>query len=161
MDGTSQAAPCVTGVVCLMLQKKPYLTPAQICEALETSATKLSETKSNETGSGCVNALLALEEIEDYENLNGNDPDSIEELTSAVNIYPNPVNDILYIETQTLTMTQTMTLTVEIYDAFGRQWSTVNGQQSLSIDVSNLNSGVYFVKINTANGNIVNKFIKK
>ena len=163
MDGTSQAAPCVTGVVCLMLQKKPYLTPAQICEALETSATKLSETKSNETGSGCVNALLALEEIEDYENLNGNDPDSIEELTSAVNIYPNPVNDILYIETltQTQTQTQTQTLTVEIYDAFGRQWSTVNGQQSLSIDVSNLNSGVYFVKINTANGNIVNKFIKK
>ena len=32
MDGTSQAAPCVTGIVCLMLQKNPELTPAQICE---------------------------------------------------------------------------------------------------------------------------------
>ena len=113
-----------------------------------------------------MNALLAIEEIEDYEDISDN-PDepgeSIEELASSINIYPNPVNDILYIETQTLTqtLTQTQTLTVEIYDVFGRQQSTVNGQQTLSIDVSNLNSGIYFVKINTANGNIVNKFIKK
>ena len=158
MDGTSQATPCVTGVVCLMLQKKPYLTPAQICEALETSATKLSETKSNETGSGCVNALLAIEEIEDYEDISDN-PDepgeSIEELTSSINIYPNPVNDRLYIEAEVEIEE------VVVYDVFGRQQSTVNGQQTLSIDVSNLNSGIYFVKINTENGNIVNKFIKK
>ena len=31
----------------------------------------------------------------------------------------------------------------------------------ISIDISNLNSGVYFVKINTAEGNIVKRFVKK
>ena len=85
--------------------------------------------------------------------------------TGNVNIYPNPVKDRLYIETltptQTQTQTQTQTLTVEIYDAFGRQRSTVNGQQSLSIDLSELNAGIYIIKINSKEGNIVKQFIKQ
>ena len=154
MDGTSQAAPCVTGVICLMLEKKPYLTPAQICEALETTATKLSETKSNETGSGCINAMLALNEIENYEDITSiNDNDDVN-----VNIYPNPVDDRLYIET----LTQTLTQTIEIYDIYGRrqQLSAISHQPSV-IDVSNLNSGIYFVKISTEEGDIVKRIIKK
>jgi DNA-directed RNA polymerase alpha subunit len=78
-------------------------------------------------------------------------------LTSSFNVYPNPVNDKLYIET----LTQTQTLTVEIYDVYGRQQSMVNGQQSTVIDVTSLNSGVYFVKVVTENGEAVRRFIKK
>ena len=81
--------------------------------------------------------------------------DAIEEMNASFNIYPNPVNDKLYIET--LTQTQT----VEIYDVYGRQQSMVNGQQSTVIDVTNLNSGVYFVKVVTENGESVKRFIKK
>ena len=91
--------------------------------------------------------------------------DAIEELEASFSIYPNPVNDKLYIETltqtQTLTMTQTQTLTVEIYDMFGRQQSMVNGQQSMVIDVTDLNSGVYFVKVITSNGEVIKRFVKK
>ena len=83
--------------------------------------------------------------------------ENIAELTSSFNVYPNPVNDKLYIET----LTQTQTLTVEIYDVYGRQQSMVNGQQSTVIDVTNLNSGVYFVKVRTENGESVKRFIKK
>ena len=84
--------------------------------------------------------------------------EGIDELSSAFNLYPNPANDRLYIETQTLTQT----LTVEIYDVYGRsQQSTVNSQRSLSIDVSNFNSGIYFVKIVTDNGEVVKRFVKK
>ena len=153
MDGTSQATPCVTGVVCLMLQKKPYLTPAQICEALETTATKLSETKSNETGSGCVNAMLALEEIEDYKDITGIE----DNFTNNVSIYPNPVKDRLYIETESEIEE------VIVYDIYGRHQvtETPSHQEMISIDISNLNSGVYFVKINTAEGNIVKRFVKE
>ena len=82
--------------------------------------------------------------------------ESIEEETAEFNIYPNPVNDKLYIET----LTQTQTLTVEIYDIYGRQQSMVNGQQSTVIDVTSLNSGVYFVKIITSEGETVKRFIK-
>ena len=66
-DGTSQAAPCVAGAIALLLDAKPDLTPAQICEVLETTAVKLSNTKSNRTGTGRIDvyeALLALSDTE-------------------------------------------------------------------------------------------------
>ena len=71
------------------------------------------------------------------------------------NIYPNPVNDKLYIETQAQTQS------VEVYDIFGRrqQLSAINGQPSV-IDVAVLKSGIYFIKINTNEGNIVKRIIK-
>ena len=77
---------------------------------------------------------------------------------SSIRFYPNPVGDRLYIETQTLTQT----LTVEIYDVFGRQQelSVISGQPS-AIDVTNLNSGVYFVKIVTSEGEVVKRFVKE
>ena len=71
-------------------------------------------------------------------------------------IYPNPVNDRLYIETLT------QTLTIEVYDIFGRQQelSAISGQQSV-INVANLNSGIYFVKVVTENCEVVKRFVKK
>ena len=61
--GTSMAAPCVAGVMCLMLSKDNTLTPEEISMILETSAEKLSETKNNDTGSGKVDALAAVNSI--------------------------------------------------------------------------------------------------
>ena len=83
---------------------------------------------------------------------------NIEEKTidNQCNVYPNPVNDRLYIETQTQTQT------IEIYDIYGRrQKSIVNSQRSTVIDLSELKSGIYFVKINTEKGNIVKRIIKQ
>ena len=78
------------------------------------------------------------------------------EQTQSINIYPNPANDRLYIETQTLTQT------IEIFDIYGRrQKSIVNCQRSTVIDLSELKSGLYFVKINTEKGNIVKRIIKQ
>ena len=82
--------------------------------------------------------------------------EGVEELSMSFNIYPNPVNDNLYIETQTQILTQT----IEIYDAFGRQQLIANGQQPTAIDVTNLNSGVYFIKIKTNDGVITKRFVK-
>ena len=98
-----------------------------------------------------INCNKDDEENDDEENENVNDI-----MTSSVNIHPSPVSDKLYIETQTLTQT----LTIEIYDVYGRQQSMVNGQQSTVIDVTNLNSGVYFVKVVTKEGETVKRFIK-
>ena len=85
--------------------------------------------------------------------------DAVEEMTSAsFNVYPNPVNDRLYIEAETEVKE------IVIYTITGviaGQQSTVNGQQTLSIDVKDLNSGVYFVKVVTENGEMVKRFIKQ
>ena len=64
MDGTSQAAPCVAGVIALMLEKNPELTPAEISMILETTAVKIEDNKNNYTGSGCIDALAAIRSIE-------------------------------------------------------------------------------------------------
>ena len=64
MSGTSQATPCVAGVIALMLEKNPALTPAQICETIESTAKKLTEAKSNMTGSGRIDALAAVNSVE-------------------------------------------------------------------------------------------------
>lgn len=64
MTGTSQAAPCVAGVMCLMLSRDNTLTPAEISEILETSAQKISETKNNQTGSGIIDAFAAITAID-------------------------------------------------------------------------------------------------
>ena len=79
--------------------------------------------------------------------------DAVEELTSSFNIYPNPVNDVLFIETE---------MNVEevvVYDVNGRQQG--NKTTGQHIDVKNLSNGVYFVKVKTENGEVVRRFIKK
>ena len=63
-SGTSQATPCVAGVMALMLEKNPLLTPAEICEIIETTAVKLSDKKNNTTGSGRIDALNAINGVE-------------------------------------------------------------------------------------------------
>ena len=64
MNGTSMATPCVAGIMCLMLEKDPSLSPADICRILETTSVKLSNTKSNKTGTGRVDALAAMNAID-------------------------------------------------------------------------------------------------
>ncbi len=78
---------------------------------------------------------------------------SIAEFETLFNIYPNPVSDKLYIETEEEIEE------VVVYDVYGRrQQTTDNGQKS--IDVSELNNGVYFVKVVTENGEVVKRIIK-
>ena len=62
-SGTSMATPCVAGTMALLLSKNPELTPAEICEILETTAVHLpnsSSPKGNTFGSGRIDALAAI-----------------------------------------------------------------------------------------------------
>ena len=84
--------------------------------------------------------------------------EGVEELTSAVNIYPNPANDKLYIEAETEIEE------VVVYDVYGKSQKLKTSEtQNLktSVDVSGLNSGVYLIKINTESGNITKRFVKE
>ena len=62
--GTSQAAPCVAGVMALMLEKNPNLTPEDLCRIVETTATKKTAKKDNLYGSGVVDALEAVRYVD-------------------------------------------------------------------------------------------------
>ena len=82
--------------------------------------------------------------------------DAIEEVNASFNVYPNPVNDKLVIETEEIVKE------VVVYDVYGRQQDnkTTRQQGNLSVDVTNLNSGVYFVKVVTENGETVKRILK-
>ncbi len=67
MSGTSQATPGVAGVIALMLEKNSSLTPAQMCEIIETTASNKPAVKNNQVGSGVVDALSAVNEVEAYD----------------------------------------------------------------------------------------------
>jgi serine protease AprX len=60
LSGTSMAAPIVTGVVALMLERSPALTPAQVKARLKSTATALPFGSLQTTGSGLVSAVAAL-----------------------------------------------------------------------------------------------------
>ena len=229
MEGTSQAAPCVAGVMALMLEKNPELTPAEISMTLETTAVQLADNKNNYTGSGCIDALAAIQSIEGDEppvepcnaptNLNvtieqdaqgyaynfkvtmtwdasdnasqyviymdGNILDvtantsyikgfdeegehyfsvvavcengesemsetfefeiigeTIGEYENNFELYPNPVDDVLYIKSDKNINE------VNIYNVVGIKLIAVSGQQSaVSVDMSGFKSGVYFVEV--------------
>ena len=85
------------------------------------------------------------------------DDDAIEELTSSLLLYPNPVNDKLNI------VTEVEIEEVVVYDALGRQQDNkVTRQQgNMTIDVAGLNTGVYFVMIKTNDDVVMKQFVKK
>ena len=101
--------------------------------------------ENDKTSVGIVKQITSEENVNEIE-------------TNDICVYPNPVDDKLYIATEEEVKE------VVVYSITGvivGQQSTVNSQQTLTIDLSDLKSGIYFVKINTEKGNIVKRIIKQ
>ncbi len=64
LSGTSMAAPIVAGVVALMLERNPTLSPAQIKKRLKSTATSLPFGTTFDRGAGLVNAFKAASSID-------------------------------------------------------------------------------------------------
>ena len=60
VDGTSMAAPIVSGVVAQMLEANPSLTPARVKEILLTTADPLNDAPAERQGAGAINAGRAI-----------------------------------------------------------------------------------------------------
>lgn len=77
-------------------------------------------------------------------------------LFDAINVYPNPVNDILTIDN-----TSNTTLTFVVVDINGKVITTANTvANSTSISTTNWNKGVYFVKFTSESASAVFKIVK-
>ncbi|OKL39423.1 S8 family serine peptidase [Pontibacter flavimaris] len=63
MSGTSMATPHVAGIVALMLEANPSLSPAQVKDILRKTATNMPNRESWEVGAGYVNAYAAVDHI--------------------------------------------------------------------------------------------------
>jgi serine protease AprX len=60
MSGTSMATPHVAGVVALMLEANPNMTPAQVRDVIERTATNMTGRLEWEAGAGHINAYAAV-----------------------------------------------------------------------------------------------------
>lgn len=63
ISGTSMATPFIAGVVALMLDADPTLSPDQIREILTSTATKMPGREEWEVGAGFVNAHAAVDKV--------------------------------------------------------------------------------------------------
>ena len=102
---------------------------------------------STECASGPSNQSYIAVEIVDVDNV-------IEEYENKFNIYPNPVNDILVIDTDEEIEE------INIYNIVGISVFKVNNIKH-DINVSDFAEGVYFISIKTDKGEVVKRFIKK
>ena len=73
--------------------------------------------------------------------------------TVVTTLYPNPTSDILNIETK-----QTISK-IEIFDLSGKLLKSENGKDK-KVSVSQLNKGMYLIKLYTENGVVNSKFMK-
>ena len=82
--------------------------------------------------------------------------DAIEENEASFNVYPNPVGDKLFIEAEA-TVEE-----ISIYDVYGRLQvaETPSHQGEVAVDMTDLNSGIYFVKVRTEKGESVRRILK-
>jgi hypothetical protein len=100
------------------------------------------------TGSECGLILSLTGDVQDQETL------SIEDvvLENQISIYPNPVQNTLYINHLNLTLEH-----VTLYDVLGKLLADAKNLDV--IDVSHYNPGLYFIRIQIENRELIKKVI--
>ena len=83
--------------------------------------------------------------------------EGIEEITSSYQLYPNPAKDKLYITTNDYEYVEE----ISIYNLSGVLIYKETDFNNKSVDVSDMVSGVYFIKVKTENETFIQKFIKE
>jgi minor extracellular serine protease Vpr len=151
--GTSMAAPCVSGIVAMMLEANPNLSPEQVMQTFYSTAIKDNFTGtiptqgSNIWGFGKVNAYRAMTVVT-----------GVAGVTSMANeqpllIYPNPTSDELYIQ---LDLKQAEQMDFKLYDLNGRicfqqSYSGTKGINRISFNTRLLNQGLYILEVSGNN----------
>lgn len=80
----------------------------------------------------------------------------IKELESRISISPNPASDIVRLSTVNCKLS-----TVRIYNCLGMLVEEIEVNSSnIEINVSDYSNGIYFIEVQTENGNFVKKIIK-
>lgn len=75
-------------------------------------------------------------------------------LASNFNIYPNPAKDFINIKSSSAAISS-----VKIYDLLGKQVRAEDNLQNSKIDVSDIASGIYLMKINSNLGSLTRKIV--
>jgi minor extracellular serine protease Vpr len=145
IEGTSMAAPAVSGIIALWQQAYPYLSFNDIVAIIGNNSITDSNTGTGTSipnitwGYGKINALAGMQVIEQFLNLDNFDS------TNNFVLYPNPTTSKIFVTSNEKYDN------VEIYNTIGQKvfsqyLGTILNNQEL--DLSNLSQGTYIVKFN-------------
>ncbi|MCK8480976.1 S8 family serine peptidase [Psychroserpens algicola] len=154
LEGTSMAAPVVTGIIALWLQANPNLTPNDIKQLLDNTSIQDAFTgtsANNIWGRGKIDALSGMSLIE--QTL------SIDDHTQNSNLilYPNPTYGIINIRTTHVYSD------FKLFNVLGQEFKNFevkSTSQGYVLDVSNLSSDVYYLQVINNNVTEVLKVVK-
>lgn len=159
-SGTSASAPASSGILALLLQINPSLTPAQMKNIIFTTAiednftTNLPPQGNNIWGHGKINAYgavkMLLQQMGVY-NYSGSKLDCV--------LFPNPSNGKFTID---YTAPVSETVNVEVLDITGRNvlaetWKVNAGANLKDIDLSAMPKGNYLVRLAAKDGAVTIK----
>lgn len=136
--GTSMASPLVAGIVALMLEANPWLTPAEVKKFIQETATEdvfTGQTPNNSWGYGKVNAHKILERLDDSNSI------SLPRLT----IFPNPSEGQFKIES-VIEHNDLSVFDVTGQKVYQKSFNT-NGMIDQRFDFTHLANGIYFVEL--------------
>ena len=140
------SSPMITGIVALILQANPNLTPSQVKEILITTARQDNYTEEVPNyiwGYGKADAHQAVKRAIQLVSL-----DDVQ-IENNITLFPNPVNNTLFIDAANQEY-ELQCLT----DLSGRRIMDLQGKKD-KINISNLKSGVYFLQMKV-NSKILN-----
>jgi minor extracellular serine protease Vpr len=137
LSGTSMAGPHVCGIVALMLDANPQLTADQAKSIIKATALKDqftgAEDSNNIYGFGKINALDAVKAALALNNVVAAHPHEI-------GMYPNPASREVFFRGMPNAL-------VNIYDASGRLVKTDNLKGGMTLNISDLKSGIYLLRL--------------
>ncbi len=159
-SGTSMSSPMVTGIVALLLQANPKLTPALIKNIIFKTAITDIYTKqpvdSSRWGAGKINAYAAIKLTIATIGV------TEQKFTQTqINLFPNPTSGSFQLYCEAI---QNNDLQVTITDIMGKtiqqhNWNASASNNTLTIDLGDENKGVYFVSIGNGFSNEVRKVL--
>jgi hypothetical protein len=151
--GTSMSSPVASGIVALMLEANPNLSPLQVRQAISESAihdnyTGILPGAGNYIwGAGKINAMGAVAKAIWYLGV-----DNPQRSGQIFSIYPNPASDQFVISHSGA---QSGATTVEVFDMLGRKkYSQTHkvqpGYNELIVNTTDWAKGVYLVKLSSS-----------